>query len=145
MLALILGVTLGAGAAPSGDRYTYDVNELPQAARSFLTRHFGAARIDVIKIDRHFMGSTEYDVALKNDIEVDFDHNGQWKSVDCQRAPVPDGIVPQGIRDYVARNCNGAFIVSIEKERDGGYDVGLSDRVDLSFDRNLTCTHIDRD
>ena len=40
--------------------------------------------------------------------------------------------IPQAIRKYVANNYSGVDIVSIRK-RNAGYDIGLSDDIELRF------------
>lgn len=131
LLTLLL---VAAGAiAISAAKTTVSRNELPQKAQAFLDRHFPRTKVGLVKIDKHFLGHTEYDVKLVNGTEVDFDYQGEWKSVECKRGEVPHGIVPQAISNYVKRNFSDVSIVSIEK-KSRGYEVDLSDDVDLYFD-----------
>jgi hypothetical protein len=39
-----------------------------------------------------------------NGAKVEFTKNGEWKDVECKYGEVPAAIVPQQIRDYVAKN-----------------------------------------
>ena len=55
---------------------------------------------------------------------------------------VPGAIVPQQIKDYVAQKYPDAKIVKIERMR-RGYEISLSSRIELEFDRNFKVVDID--
>lgn len=77
---------------------------------------------------------TEYEVTLTNGSQIEFDHSGEWKSVDTpNNIPVPAGLLPTAISKFVASKHAGAFIVGIEKEKKG-YEVELSNGVEIQFD-----------
>lgn len=52
-----------------------------------------------------------------NGSKVEFAKDGAWKEVDCKYGEVPAAIVPQQIRDYVAKNFAGRKIVSIDRDQ----------------------------
>ena len=62
----------------------------------------------------------------------EFDKNGNWDKVDCHHAAVPAAIIPASIAKYVKANFPDSQIVKIDKER-GGYDIELSNDLDLKF------------
>ncbi len=134
-LLLLVSLIVSAVAVSAGprDKYTIDREQLPVEARNFLSTHFPKTKVGMIKVDRHLLKKTDYDVRLTNGTEVDFDNAGVWKSVDCKTREVPSAIVPKSIRNYVAKNFQDVFIVSIEKKSSGGYEVELSDGVELKF------------
>ena len=134
LLTLLLVVTLTAGMAHASifDKYTFKREDLPEAAREMLDEYFPKATVNLIKVDRHLLKKTDYDVTLLNGTRIEFSNAGKWQSVDCKKRAVPEGLVPKTIRNYVSKNGNGAKIVSIKKKL-SGYKIGLSDGIGMSF------------
>lgn len=126
------------------DKYTIDRSQLPDQAREMLEKYFPKAKVGMIKVDRHLLKKTDYDVKLVNGTKIEFNNAGKWTSVDCKNRQVPDGLVMKAIRNYVAKNGNGAFITKIENKL-SGYEIELSDGVELKFNKlgKLTGTKID--
>ena len=116
----------------AADKYSIDRNDLPEAAREFLTEYFPKAKVGMIKVDSHLLKKTDYDVKLVNGTKIEFDNAGRWTEVDCKNQAVPDGIIPKAIRNYVKKNFDGVKIVKIEKKATR-YEVELSDDVELTF------------
>ena len=88
------------------------------------------------------MFSKDYKVVFVNGAKVEFAKDGQWTEVDCKYGEVPAAIVPQEIRNYVAKNFAGRKIVSIDRDtRD--YEVKLDNGLDLKFDLKFRLIEID--
>lgn len=131
MLLLLLG---GAGVASAFvDSYVIDRENLPEAARQMLSEYFPKAKVSLIKVDRHLLKKTDYDVKLVNGTKIEFNNAGKWKSVDCKTRAVPEGLISKPIRKYVDKNFPGVKIVKIEK-KNWGSEIELSDGVELKFD-----------
>lgn len=131
-LAMIVGIGISASAR---DNYSHDVNVLPAAARTVLKANF-KSDVSVIKIDKDFGRVSKYEVVLTDGSEVTFDRNGNWKDIESPMAgAVPAKMVPKGISDFVRSNQKNTRIVGIERDR-GGYEVELSNGVDMKFDKN---------
>lgn len=126
------------------DKYTIDRDQLPAPAQEMLKKYFPKAKIGMIKVDRHLLKKTDYDVKLVNGTKIEFNNAGKWTSVDCKTREVPDGLVMKTIRNYVAKNGNGAFIVKVEKKLKG-YEIELSDGVEMKFNLLGKLTHVDVD
>ena len=75
-------------------------------------------------------------------IEVEFTKNGEWKDVECKYGEVPAAIVPQQIRDYVAKNYPDRKITAIDRDR-RDYEVELDNGLDLKFDLKFRLIDID--
>lgn len=135
-LLIALVVLIGASAtAVAGDTYSHDVSVLPQAAQTILAQHF-KANVSVVKIDKDYGRVSEYEVILTNGTEISFDRNGNWKNVEVgANATIPSAFIPSQIAEYVKANMSGKKIVGIEKKR-SGYDVELSNGVDMKFDKD---------
>ena len=138
MKKLILILVVMMMAIPSYaiiDKYTIDREQLPEAAQEMLNTYFPKSKVAMIKIDKHLLKKTDYDVKLVNGNKIEFSNKGKWTSVDCGSKAVPEGLVPKAITRYVSKNYagnNGVKIVKIKKTT-SAYEVGLSDGILLKF------------
>lgn len=106
--------------------------ELPEAAQTFLSKHFPGDAVIKAEKDQGRRGM-EYEVDLQSGAEIDFRDNGDWKEVKAARGnAVPSAIVPSAIAKYVSANFNGQSIVEISRKR-GGYEVELSNGTELKL------------
>lgn len=131
ILVVLLMAFVFAGAARA-DKYTLDRSNLPQEAQEMLDKYFPKAKVGMIKVDRHLLKKTDYDVKLVNGTKIEFSNKGKWTSVDCKTREVPEGLVMKPIRNYVNKNFSDQKIVKIKK-KSSGYEVTLSDGVELKF------------
>ena len=132
ILSLMLILTTAGAANAIVDKYTIERDNLPEPAREMLNDYFPKAKIGMIKVDKHLLKKTDYDVRLVNGTTIEFSNSGKWTSVDCKSREVPEGLVPKTIRNYVSKNGNGAKIVKIVKKTTS-YEIGLSDGVVMTF------------
>lgn len=114
------------------DSYTISRDKLPEETREMLDEHFPKAKVSMIKVDRHLLKKTDYDVRLTNGTKIEFTNKGKWTSVDCGKRSLPADLVPKAISRYVSKNYSDAKIVRICK-RNAGYDVGISGNLTLRF------------
>lgn len=133
---LMLGLVLGISAVASAkDTYAHDDSVLPEAARTTIANNF-KSKVSVVKIDKDFGRISEYEVILTDGSEITFDKSGNWKDIESSASSsVPDKMVPKAIRDFVKTNQKNTRIVGIERTRKG-YDVELSNGVEMRFDKN---------
>ncbi len=125
---------LGFAVASARDSYSRDVSVLPQAARTTIDTHF-KSKVSVIKIDKTLGRIDDYEVVLTDGTEIKFDRGGNWKEIETSRtSSVPSAIVPAGVANFVKKNHNGQRIIGIERDR-SGYDVELSNGLDLKFNK----------
>ena len=139
-LVIIIAIAFGASA----DKYTINRDALPAPAQEFLTTHFPKAKVGMIKVDRHLLKKTDYDVRLVNGTKIEFNAIGEWTDVDCKTGAVPDAIVPRAVKRYVKKNYPDNKIVEIEK-RPTKIEVKLNDGVELTFDRLGNLKKVDMD
>lgn len=132
IVLLSLIVLLCSSVGMAFDKYSVSRDDLPEAAREFLTEYFPKAKVGMVKVDKHLLKKTDYDVKLVNGTKIEFNNAGKWTSVDCKNEAVPEGIIPATIRNYVKKNFPDVKIVKIEKTSTK-YEVGLSDDVELTF------------
>ena len=113
------------------------VTQLPAQAQTFIKTYFADKAVAYAKQD-----GAKYEVKFNDGAEVEFTRRGEWDKVDCKFTAVPEAIVPEQIKNYVAANHPGALITKIDKER-YGYEIELSNSLELKFDRNFNIFDID--
>ena len=142
---IIMGLAImfvGALSASASDTLTRDASTLPTVARELISKNFKAG-ISLIKIDKTLGHIDEYDVVLTDGTEISFDNKGNFKEVETAEAKaVPNGLVPAGITTYIATSHKGQHIVSLERKRNG-WEVELSNGIDIRFDKNGTFLRYD--
>lgn len=129
MVMLITGVLSSYAVF---DKYTINREELPEAAQEMLSKYFPKAKIGMIKVDKHLLKKTDYDVKLVNGTKIEFNNSGKWTSVNCGTRALPDDLVPKTITKYISKNFDDVKTVSIKKTS-SHYEIGLSDGVLLKF------------
>ncbi|MGB7529219.1 MULTISPECIES: PepSY-like domain-containing protein [Sphingobacterium] len=119
-------------------------DQLPSTASQFLNQHFNNVKILSIVEEKEGLSGKEYDVLLDNGIEIKFDKNGEWLDIDAKAdtTSLPESLIPASINSYVKQNYANAGINSIEKEKHG-YDVELTNGLDLVFDKDGKFVRID--
>ena len=133
MIALML-IVISATAALPFDKYSINRKDLPEAAQEMLDEHFPKGKVSMIKVDRHLLKRTDYDVKLTNGTKIEFSNKGRWTHVDCNKKSVPESLVPKSIRNSVAKKYDGQKIVRISRSS-LYYTVGLSNGKELKYDR----------
>ncbi len=131
---VMMAAVIAASAALPIDKYTINRKDLPEAAREMLDEHFPKAKVSMIKVDRHLLKKTDYDVKLSNGTKIEFSNKGQWTNVDCKKKSVPEALVPKTIRNHVSKKHDGENIVRITRTA-LYYTIGLSNGKNLKFDK----------
>lgn len=67
---IIMGVALQSSAFL--DKYTVNREDLPEEAQQMLREYFPKAKVGMIKVDRHLLKKTDYDVRLTNGTTIEF-------------------------------------------------------------------------
>ncbi|MDE7081506.1 MAG: PepSY-like domain-containing protein [Muribaculaceae bacterium] len=130
LLAVIFCVAVSE--ASIFDKYTFKRENLPEEAQAMLDEHFPKGKVALIKVDKHLLKKTDYDVQLTNGTKIEFSNKGKWTSVNCGKREVPEALVPSAVRRYVSKNFAGKSVTGITK-RNIGYDVILSDGTQHRF------------
>ncbi|MDR2407256.1 MAG: PepSY-like domain-containing protein [Bacteroidales bacterium] len=109
-------------------------SELPSASREFISTHFSGVNISMIVKEREIF-SCSYTVYLGNGFEIDFTKSGDWDDIDGKHTAIPESILtllPKNILVYTANTIPDCYIVEINREH-YGYEIGLSNDIDLKF------------
>lgn len=141
LFTLICMFTMCATVALADNDKVIAVTQLPQTSQQFIKKYFASSKVAVAKMETEFL-SKKYEVIFANGNKIDFDSKGNWEEIDCEASSVPSAVVPTQILQYVKTNYSGAKIIKIEKDRKG-YEVKLSNRMELEFDLNFNLTDID--
>ena len=141
LLILVAVFSVGIFVAVADNDKIINKSQLPKAAQEFIDTHFAGVELLYAKEDCNVLFSS-YEVRLENGVKMEFSSKGNWEEVDCQQNAVPAAIVPQPIKEYVEKNYAGNSILAIEKNRNQ-YEVRLSNRLELKFDKNFNLYDID--
>lgn len=132
VVAIVLGVFSVSALLPL-DKYSINRKDLPEAARQMLDEHFPKAKVSMVKVDRHLLKRTDYDVKLTNGTKIEFSNKGKWTHVDCKKKSVPESLVPKAISRSVGKKYPGEKIVRIRRST-LYYTVGLANGKELKYD-----------
>ena len=106
------------------------VNQLPAKAQTFLNTYFKDAKVALATQDTELF-SKSYDVVFNNGDKVEFNKSGEWT------------IIPAPIAEYVKTTYPDAKVLQIERDDRGGYEVNLSNRWEITFDKQMRVIDID--
>lgn len=115
--------------------------KLPAAAQALIKQHFAGKQLLLVKQDTEWT-RRYYDVMFSDGTKLEFDSKGQWVELDCKPAGVPEALIPQQILSFVKKTYPSVIVTQIERDR-RGYDVDLSNGLDLEFNRNFQLINID--
>ncbi len=125
--------------AKADDRpVTFD--RLPAAAQSFISSNFPAEKISYATVDDDFI-MPDYTVMLANGTRIQFKNNGSLEAIES-RAGIPLELVPVQLKDYAALHYPDAVIIGYEIGKKT-YEIKLSNRLELKFNRNFNLIEID--
>lgn len=136
VIAIMLAAVVTASA---GDR-PVTFTQLPVAAQTFVTSNFPDVKVSYATVDDDFI-RPDYNVVLADGTKIQFDHSGSLEKVET-KGGVPAGIVPVQITDFVRLHYPDAAVIEYEIGR-RSYDVKLSNRMELTFNKNWNLVEID--
>ena len=104
--------------------------ETPTVLQDFVKTHFSGVNIRYVEKD--YQG---YDVKLKNNIDLDFNLQGEWTEVDVNKGIMPQSVIsllPEKISSYLAEKHAGRNIESISIKT-YGYKIDLIGNTDIEL------------
>ncbi len=137
---LLVAMMMFAVSANADDNQPIEVGQLPAAAQTFVKKYFPGKTVALATLDKELFDKS-YDVIFSDGTKLEFDKKGQWKEV--KAAKMPAGIVPTAVAQKVKSVAPGTTVVKIEKRDEGGYEVKLSNGMELEFNRQLQLVDID--
>ena len=131
----------GGGNGTGGNGTGTNTSGYPEI-NTFVETYFPQVSIRSARQD-----GNEIEVKLTDKTEIEFYLNYEWKSIDCEKSlvygSVPAELVPAEITAYVAANFANSLIEQIEKKHNGGWEIELSNGLEITFDSNFNVTEID--
>lgn len=141
LLTLVAIFSVGIFSAMADNDRVINKSQLPAPAQQFLNEHFAGVDLTYAKEERDIFKHS-YEVRLADGTKIEFTSKGEWDEVECRFGEVPAAIVPQAIKEYIEKNYAGAKVLYIEKDRND-YEVKLSNRLELKFDKDFNIYDID--
>ena len=115
-------------------------NQLPTAAQTFINAHYAGEKLSYATKDDDFI-LPDFNVMLANGVKIQFSNNGSLEKIES-RTGIPVDIIPYQIKDYVKVHYPDAIFVEYEVGRHS-YEVKLSNRLELKFNKNFNIIEID--
>ena len=141
LFALFALFSVGVFVASADNHKVINKSQLPVQAQQFIDKHFAGVEVSFAKEEREILGRS-YEVRLANGAKLEFSSKGVWEEVDCRFGEVPAGIVPAEISKFIKENYPDAKVQKIEIDRND-YEVKLSNRLELKFDKEFRLVDID--
>lgn len=142
MIFLFLSLTLVAGNIKADDDKPIEFAQLPVISQQFIKKYFPGKTIALVKMESDFFDKS-YEVIFTNGDKAEFNKKGEWKDIDCKYTEVPAALVPEAIRKYATQHYPDTKIIKIEKEKRQGYEIELSNRIELTFNSKFQLIDID--
>ncbi|MEN9919830.1 MAG: hypothetical protein RL662_2266 [Bacteroidota bacterium] len=142
ILVLFVALVTFSFTASAGDDIPIQFNELPKVSIQFIKNNFQEKSVALVKKENDFF-DVSYDVIFTNGDKVEFDKKGNWTKVSAAQATFPKGIVPAQITNYVNQKYPNTYIMEIEKTDYKGYEVDLSNGLELKFNKAFKLVSID--
>ncbi len=141
LFSLALLALLMVNSACVGNEQIVSYEQLPQNAQNIVKQYFADDPISFIMKEKDGL-NIEYEVRFASGSKLEFDKNGEFKSVDCVTNRVPDGLVPEQIRNYVTTQFANQYIV--EYGKDGlRWKAELNSGLELLFDSKYNFVGVD--
>lgn len=138
---IVLTCVLGTMFLAKADDRPVTVDQLPQAARTFLNVNFPDDKISFATKDDDLI-RPDYQVVLASGVMVKFNNAGGLEEIESRGREIPDGIIPIQIVEMVKGHYPDVMITGYEVGR-RTYEVKLSNRIELKLDRNFNVIEID--
>lgn len=110
---------------------TFD--DLPIKSQSFIVKYLPGKVIEHVHISRSAI-SPEYNVVMRNGVDIVFDAVGNWKTVEGYGSRIPITMLPKAAQNYLEKERNVVDVVRIVREGTD-YKATLADGLVLRFDR----------
>lgn len=136
-----MACVLGTMSLVKADDRPVTVDQLPQAARTFLNVNFPDDKISFATKDDDLI-RPDYQVVLASGVMVKFNNAGDLEEIESRGKEIPDGIIPIQIVEMVKGHYPDVMITGYEVGR-RTYEVKLSNRIELKLDRNFNVIEID--
>lgn len=136
----IIAVALTSVQFSKADDRPVTFSQLPAAAQTFINTNYSGEKISYATVDDDFI-RPDYNVMLANGVKIQFENSGALEKIES-RAGIPEELIPVQIRDYVKLHYPDVIFVEYEIGK-RTYEVKLSNRLEIKFNRNFNVIEID--
>ena len=105
--------------------------QAPEPVQQYVKQHFNPADVRIVEVEDGY----DYEIHFVNGVKLDLHSNGTLDKIDMgySGAPIPAGIVPQAILDYVAATYPNFAIKEYDPDM-YKQSVELTNGLELIFD-----------
>ncbi len=136
----LVAIAIASLSIAKADDRPVTFEQLPAAAKTFITSNYPAEKISYATVDDDFI-RPDYSVMLANGTKIQFNNNGSLESIES-RTGVPADLVPVQLKEYAKLHYPDAVITGYEVGRKH-YEIKLSNRLELKFNKNFNLIEID--
>lgn len=139
IITILALISLPILSFADGD-YAIQFAQLPAQSQAFVKTHFDGAQVSYCLRDAH-----SFEVRFDDGAEVEFNHAGKWKEVDCKYKAVPASVlklIPASVLTYVESNFPKALVTKVNV-KSWGYELELNNGLDVEFNKKGKFLRID--
>ena len=138
---ITIAIVLASVTFAKADDRPVTFDQLPKAAQTFINTNFPKDKVSFATVDDDII-APDYEVALVSGVMMQFRNDGSLESIKSRTGNIPAGIIPQQIINGVKGYYPDAMILEYDIDR-LSYEVKLSNRMEIKFDRNFNIIEID--
>ena len=138
---ITIAIVLASVTIAKADDRPVTFELLPKAAQTFINTNFPKDKVSFATVDDDII-APDYEVALVSGVMMQFRNDGSLESIKSRTGNIPAGIIPQQIINGVKGYYPDAMILEYDIDR-LSYEVKLSNRMEIKFDRNFNIIEID--
>lgn len=119
-------------------------NQLPKTAQQLVQKYFKNEKVVMVIKEKDWL-DVSYAVQFQSGSKIEFAKDGNWKELSTRGKSLPLSLIPSGIKTFVKTHYPEAKIINIEKDDRNEYEVKLSNRNEIKFDKNYNVIDMDID
>lgn len=119
-------------------------NQLPKTAQQLIQKYFKNEKVVMVIKEKDWL-DISYAVQFQCGSKIEFAKDGIWKELSTRGKSLPLSLIPSEIKTFVKTYYPEARIMKIEKDDKNGYEVKLSNRNEIKFDKKYNVIDMDID
>jgi hypothetical protein len=117
------------------------ISQLPEKSQLIISSYFKDYSIISVVVEKR-ASLTQYEVLFSDGDKIQFNKEGKWTEIKCNKHAVPDNFVPYKIKEVISTSFSENYVTEIEHD-DKLYEIVLDNKIELTF--NSSCRLIDID
>lgn len=138
---VVLISLMAIGCISKADDRPVKFERIPAAAQKFVKTNFAGNKVVFVTKDDDLV-APDYEVILDNGTLLQFSSLGALEKIEAFKTGVPQSLIPEKIREYVAATYPDTIYREYEIDR-GKHEVKLSNGLELTFNSVFTLIEID--